>query len=92
MSTVNEKDAAAVTAAKFREMYENGGKFQTKQLDVYDLMPAGIPIETCEIIDRYREKYGASKEQARGLVNTSLRSLSKKGKVRSVDRGLWLRT
>ena len=90
MGRVNEKDASAVTAAKFRDMY-NGAKIQTKQMDVCDLMIKGAPVQTGEIIARYREKFGLNKEQARGLVNTSLRALRKKGKVKSLDRGVWVR-
>lgn len=91
MGRVNEKDASAVTAAKLRDMYDNGAKIQTKQMDIYDLMIEGAPVQTGEIIARYREKFGANKEQARGLVNTSLRALRKKGKVESLDKGLWVR-
>lgn len=91
MGRVNEQDANAITAAKLRAQYENGIQIQTKQLDVYDLMLEDVPVETGEIVARYRQKYGASKEQARGLVNSSLRALKKQGKVENVSRGIWVR-
>ena len=91
MGRVNEQDAHAVTAAKFRAQYEDGVQIQTKQLDVYDLMLEDAPVQTCEIIARYRQKYGANKEQAKGLVNSSLQALKKQGKVENVSRGIWVR-